>query len=192
MLQIGNTLISLDIIENYFCCDLDKCHGQCCVEGDAGAPVTPEEVAMIENEWLKCSHFMSPLAIEEIKKKGVSYIDEEGDLVTTIINGKDCVFTHHENGCCFCALEKNHRVGKSEFIKPVSCALYPIRITEYPTFTALNLHKWDICKPAFIKGKQENIRVYEFLKDILIKIFGKQWFEELDFAAKLYLEEKEL
>ena len=190
MLQIQNALVSLDVIEKYFCCDLDVCHGACCIEGDAGAPVTIDEVATIEEEWHKAAPFMQTKCIEKVEKEGVAYVDQEGDLVTTIIDGKDCAFTHHCGDMCLCALEKVYRERKSTFCKPISCALYPVRITEYPTFTAVNLHMWNICKCAFQKGEKEKIRVYEFLKEPLIRRFGQEWYEELDLTARIYLEEQ--
>lgn len=191
MIQIGDTIVSLDVIEKFFCCDLDVCHGQCCVEGDAGAPVTPEEVEVLRHHWHNAKCYMDIKAINEININDVAYTDTDGDLVTTIINGRDCAFTCYENGCCLCSLEKAHYDKGLANIKPVSCSLYPIRLTEYPTFTAINLHIWDVCKSAFIKGKKENIRVFEFLKNPLIKRFGSEWYDELQLTAEIYLQEKD-
>ena len=191
MLQIQNTLVSLDVIEKFFCCNLDKCKGQCCIEGDAGAPITHDEETQIREHWPKASAFMNQKAIDKIESTDISYVDSEGDLVTTIIDNRDCVFTCHEGDLCLCALEKAYRKNMSPFIKPISCALYPIRLTEYPTFTAVNLHKWDICKDAYDYGKHKGIRVYQFLKEPLIRKFGKEWYDELELMAGLYLQEKE-
>lgn len=190
MIQIQNTIVSLDVIEEFFCCDLDKCKGMCCVEGDAGAPLTDSEADTITKEYHKASKYMSAVALDIIKNQGVSYIDSEGDRVTSIIGNSDCVFTCHDNGICLCALEKAYRNGEMGFVKPSSCSLYPIRLTEYPTFTAVNLHRWDVCADAFRAGKEKGIRVYEFLKQPLIQRFGKDWWEELNFTAGIYLEEK--
>ena len=191
MLQIGeNTLVSLDIAEKFFCCDLAICKGQCCVEGDAGAPITDEERQEIENEWQKAESFMTKEGINEVRKRGVSYIDEEGDLVTTIVNGRDCAFTCHAvDGLCLCSLEKANREGLSNFIKPISCSLYPLRITQYTDFVAVNYHKWKICEPAVKLGEKLGIRLYEFLKEPLIRRFGKEWYDELEMTCKIYLEE---
>lgn len=191
MLQIGeNTLVTLDIVERFFCCDLDKCLGACCIEGDAGAPVTEEEVREIEAAVPEIEADMLPRAIEEVKNAGVAYVDEEGDLVTTILDGKNCAFTcYAPGGVCLCALEKAQREGRIAFRKPVSCALYPLRIKEYPTFTAVNYHRWDICRDAEVLGKKLGIRLYQFLKEPLIRRFGKEWYDELCQACEAYLAE---
>lgn len=190
MLQIGNTIVSLDLIETFFCCDLDKCKGQCCVEGDAGAPLSKEEEKTLRNTWKSVREYMSEEAISEVEKNSVAYIDSEGDLVTTILNGKDCAFTCYNNGICLCSLEKAYRENKIDNIKPISCSLYPVRLTEYPTFIAVNYHKWDVCEPALEKGKEKGLRLYEFLKEPLIRRFGQEWYDELALTAQVYLEEK--
>ncbi|MDE6628708.1 MAG: DUF3109 family protein [Muribaculaceae bacterium] len=191
MLQIGeNTLVTLDIVERFFCCDLDKCLGACCIEGDAGAPVTEEEVREIEAAVPAIEADMLPRAIEEVRNAGVAYVDEEGDLVTTILDGKNCAFTcYAPGGVCLCALEKAQREGRIAFRKPVSCALYPLRIKEYPTFTAVNYHRWDICRDAEALGKKLGIRLYQFLKEPLTRRFGKEWYDELCQACEAYLAE---
>ena len=191
MLQIGeNTLVTLDIVERFFCCDLDKCLGACCIEGDAGAPVTEEEVREIEAAVPAIEADILPRAIEEVRNAGVAYVDEEGDLVTTILDGKNCAFTcYAPGGVCLCALEKAQREGRIAFRKPVSCALYPLRIKEYPTFTAVNYHRWDICRDAEALGKKLGIRLYQFLKEPLIRRFGKEWYDELCQACEAYLAE---
>lgn len=190
MIQIKDTLVSLDVIDNFFCCDLEKCHGKCCIEGDAGAPITDRESKIIEKEWRHSIPFLNKKNIDLINKNGVAYYDEEGDLVTTIINKEDCVFSCKNDGICFCALEKAYNAGLSSFRKPSSCALYPIRITKYASFTAVNLHKWNICKEAFVNGKNLDIRVYEFLKGPLTDYFGQEWYDELELTAQIYLEQK--
>lgn len=190
MLQIKDTLVSLDLAERFFCCDLDACLGRCCIEGDAGAPITPEEKTQIEKALPVIRPDMSPRAVREVDENGVSYIDEEGDLVTTIIDGRDCAFTcYAKNGLCLCALEKAYREGKSDFMKPSSCHLYPLRLTEYPTFTAVNYHRWKICRPAEKLGRKLGIRLYQFLKEPLIKRFGQEWYDELCLACEEYLRE---
>lgn len=190
MFQIQDTLVSLDLAERFFCCDLDKCLGACCIEGDAGAPVTPAEVAEIEKILPQVEAEMLPRAIEEVKANGVAYTDEEGDLVTTILDGRNCAFTcYAPGGVCLCALEKLYREGRTSFRKPSSCALYPLRLTEYPTFTAVNYHRWNICRDAEILGKKKGIRLYQFLKEPLTERFGKEWYDELVAACELYLEE---
>lgn len=190
MLEIGNTLVSLDIIEKFFLCDLDKCLGECCIEGDAGAPISEEEAKKLEELLPTVWDDLLPSAQQRIKEAGTSYVDEEGDLVTQIVDGKNCVFTTYgNNGMCLCAIEKAFREGKTDFYKPISCHLYPVRLTEYPTFTAVNIHSWKICKCAEVLGRAKNVRVYQFLKGPLIRKFGEQWYDELVQACEAYLEE---
>lgn len=191
MLQIQDTLVSLDLAEQFFQCDLDSCLGECCIEGDAGAPVTVEEMKRIDEILPVVWDDLTPAAQRKIKEEGTSYIDEEGDLVTQIVDGKNCVFTcYGPGGMTFCALEKAAREGKTEgFIKPISCALYPVRLTEYPTFTAVNYHKWKICKCAEILGRKNGMRLYKFLEEPLTRRFGAEWYTELKEACEAYLAE---
>lgn len=187
MLQIQDTLVSLDLLERYFFCDLDKCLGECCIEGDAGAPVTEEEKAEIEKILPVIADDLTPAARRVIEESGVAYIDEEGDLVTSLVDGGQCVFACFEpGGMCHCAIEKAWRAGKIDFMKPVSCHLYPVRITEYPSFTAVNLHRWRICKCAEILGRAKGVRAYEFLKGPLTRRFGSEWYDELEGTAREY------
>ncbi|MDE6012557.1 MAG: DUF3109 family protein [Prevotella sp.] len=191
ILQIGEILISSDILTAEFCCDLDVCKGTCCVEGDAGAPITLDEVMLIEEQVNEVWDELSASAQAIIDKQGVAYTDQEGDLVTSIVNGKDCVFTCYENGLCLCALERAARKkvsGTSPFIKPISCALYPIREKTFSDGTvALNYHQWDVCRCAREKGKSLHLPVYQFLKEPLIRRFGEDWYKELcDVADDLH------
>lgn len=188
MLQIQDTLVSLDVAERFFCCDLDACHGACCIEGDAGAPITDDEKLKIQEVLPEVWDELLPRAREEVEKNGVAYIDEEGDLVTTILDGKNCAFTcYAPGGVCLCALERAYRGGRTKWKKPASCSLYPLRITEYPTFTAVNYHRWKICRPAERLGREKGIRVYQFLRDPLIERFGQEWYDELKLACETYL-----
>lgn len=193
MFQIQDTLVSLDLAERFFCCDLDKCHGQCCIDGDAGAPITERERDIINRLTPTLLNDLLPRAREVIETEGTSYIDEEGDLVTQIIDGQNCVFTCYGlGGVCLCAIEKACARGVTEgFRKPSSCALYPVRLTEYPTFTAVNYHRWKICRPAEALGRKLGIRLYRFLEDPLTERFGKEWYDELVLACETYLAEKE-
>lgn len=180
IIQVGNVLVSPDIFTEKFCCDLDKCKGQCCVEGDAGAPVTLDEIGGIEDSLDTVWTDMSASAQAIVDKQGVAYVDQEGDLVTSIVNGKDCVFTCYENGCCLCALERAYRSKKTDFVKPISCALYPIRVKAFNNDTfGINYNRWDVCKDAVIKGKELNLPVYKFLEGPLTRRFGVEWYKEL-------------
>lgn len=180
ILDIDNILVSSDIITEHFCCDLNACKGICCVEGDAGAPVTLEEIAGIEDSLDSVWSDMTAQAQATVDKQGVAYTDCDGELVTSIVNGKDCVFTCYENGCCLCALERAYRFGKTKFIKPISCALYPIREKRFANGTvALNYHRWNVCEEAVKKGKELKLPVYRFLEAPLIRRFGKDWYNTL-------------
>lgn len=192
MLQIQNTIVTLDLAEEFFCCDLEKCLGACCIEGDAGAPVTIEEVAKIEEALPVVEPEMLPRAVEEVRQNGVAYVDQEGDLVTTILDGRNCAFTcYAPGGICLCALEKAFREGKTGFKKPASCSLYPLRLTTYPTFTAVNYHRWKICRDAVANGRKKGIRLYQFLRGPLTERFGQEWYDELAQASELYLSQKD-
>ena len=195
IIQVGNVLVSPDIITEKFCCDLDKCHGICCVEGDAGAPISMDEIAETETALDVVWSDLKASAQAVIDRQGVAYVDEEGDLVTSIVGGKDCVFTCYEGDCCLCALEKAYRGGKTQFKKPISCALYPIRAKEFSGgLVGINYHKWRICRDAVVKGEALNLPVYKFLKAPLIERFGEDWYKELCQAAEeieALLDEKE-
>lgn len=187
MLQIGDTLISLDLLERYFFCDLDRCLGQCCIDGDAGAPITEAERAEIERILPEIIDDLTPAARREIEENGVAYTDAEGDLVTQLIDGGQCVFaTFGPGGMCQCAIEKACREGRIGFLKPASCHLYPVRLKQYPTFTAVNLHRWSICKCAETLGRAKGVRAYQFLREPLVRRFGQQWYDELDLTATEY------
>ncbi len=192
MLQIQNTIVTLDLAEEFFCCDLEKCLGACCIEGDAGAPVTIDEMEKIEEVLPVVEPEMLPRAVEEVRQNGVAYVDQEGDLVTTILDGRNCAFTcYAPGGICLCALEKAFREGKTSFKKPASCSLYPLRLTTYPTFTAVNYHRWKICRDAVANGRKKGIRLYQFLRGPLTERFGKEWYDELAQACELYLSQKD-
>lgn len=190
IIQVGDVLVSPDIITEKFCCDLDKCKGECCVEGDAGAPLTMDEIAGIEDALDIVWNDMSASAQAVVDKQGVAYNDRDGDLVTSIVNGKDCVFTCYENGCCLCALERAYRSGKTKFIKPISCALYPIREKRFAGgLVGLNYNRWDVCRPAVEKGRELELPVYKFLEGPLVRRFGKEWYQELCETAEMLLNE---
>lgn len=192
MLQIGTVLASLDIVQRFFCCNLDKCLGECCIEGDAGAPITTEEYDKLKEILPIVWDDLLPAAQAVVEQQGVGYVDSEGDLVTSIVDGRNCVFTcYGPNGLCQCAIEKAFREGKTDFQKPVSCHLYPARVTDYPTFSAINYHRWKICKAAETLGRQKGIRLYQFLEAPLTRRFGKDWYDEFKTACEAYIEQFE-
>lgn len=188
MLEIGDTVISFDLFEQQFCCDLGICKGQCCVEGDAGAPLEIDELAQLEEALPIIWNDLSEAARRVIDMQGVAYTDVEGDLVTSIVNQRECVFSFIDSadGTCKCAIEKAYREGKSSFYKPVSCHLYPVRIKKFKDFTAVSYHHWDVCSCAEKKGHILQLPVYKFLKTPLIRRFGEIWYKELEEAAQAY------
>lgn len=187
MFQIGDTIVASDIIEENFLCDLSACKGECCVEGDSGAPLEEDEVKKIEDLLPEVWNDLSPSAQAIIKEQGVAYRDGDGDMVTSIVNGKDCVFTYYdEKGVCKCAIEKAYREGRTDFYKPISCHLYPIRLQKYKDFTAVNYHRWRVCKAAVLLGNKEGLKIYQFLKEPLVRRFGEEWYKELTLVAEEY------
>lgn len=192
MIQIDDAIVALDIIEENFLCDLSACMGECCVEGESGAPLEKEEVAVLEEILPLVWDDLSPEAQKVIQKTGVAYKDTDGEMVTSIVNGKDCVFTYYdEKGICKCAIEKAHKEGKTDFYKPISCHLYPIRLQKYRDFTAVNYHRWSVCKAAIALGNKEGLKIYQFLKTPLIRKFGEAWYNELCIAVDEYKKMKE-
>ena len=173
--------MSLDVLEKEFCCDLDTCRGCCCIEGDAGCPVTDEELQEIERLMPLLLPEMTKEAREVVAKQGISYLDPSGERVTSIVNDKDCIFarTNHQ-GWTYCLIEKfNHQ----SFTKPISCHLYPIRLTKVGDLTGLEYHRWDICHCARQLGKKQHIKLYQFLREPLIRRFGQEWYDELCLTA---------
>ncbi|MBD5220380.1 MAG: DUF3109 family protein [Bacteroidales bacterium] len=188
MLQIQDTLVTLDLVERFFCCDLEACKGQCCLDGDAGAPLEEGEADEIRRILPEIWNDLLPAAKAEIEANGVSYIDEEGDEVTSLVEGCNCVFaTIGADGKWLCAIEKAYREGRVDFYKPVSCHLYPVRLKKYDSFTAVNYHRWKICKGAEILGRSKGIRVYQFLEGPLRRRFGDEWYDELRTTCEEYL-----
>ncbi len=192
MFQINDTIVASDVIEESFICDLSVCKGECCVEGDSGAPLENEEVKIIEDLLPQVWDDLSPEAQSIIKQQGVAYKDDDGEMVTSIVNGKDCVFTYYdEQSVCKCAIEKAYREGRVDFYKPISCHLYPIRLQKYKSFTAVNYHRWRICKAAVLLGKKEGLKIYQFLKEPLVRRFGEDWYNELALVAEEYNKSKQ-
>ena len=190
ILQVGDVLISSDLLTEHFCCDLENCKGICCVEGDAGAPVTLDEIGEIEGCLDIVWPEMSASAQAVVDKQGVAYTDREGDLVTSIVGGKDCVFTCHEDGCCLCTLEKAYRAGKTSFCKPISCSLYPIREKRFNGgLVGLNYNRWEVCRDAVKKGRELQLPLYQFLREPLTRRFGQAWYDELCEVAEALTKE---
>ena len=191
IIDIDGILVSSDLLTECFCCDLDACKGICCVEGDAGAPVTTDEVMAIEDSLDTVWEDLSASAQAVIDRQGVAYSDPDGDLVTSIVGGKDCVFTCYDNGCCLCALERAYRNGKAKFCKPISCALYPIREKRFSSgLVGLNYNRWEVCRDAVKKGREIDLPVYKFLRGPLVQRFGEEWYKELEEVAEAFCGKK--
>ncbi len=185
MLEIGKTIVSFDVIEEHFLCDLFKCKGACCVEGDSGAPLTAEEVLKLEEIYPIVEPYMTQEGKAVIAHQGTSMVDEDGDTVTPLVNNRECAYTFTDDkGIVKCGIEKAFLEGKIDFRKPVSCHLFPVRITEYKRFDAVNYQELKICKPGRECGRGQKLPLYQFLKEPLIRKYGKDWYEQLAFAAK--------
>lgn len=180
MIMIGNEVLSDDIKEQLFVCDLEKCKGACCVEGDLGAPLEAEELPIMLEIQEKVKPFLSKEGITVIEKEGAYILDEEGDYSTPTIGGRECAYVVYDNkGTLKCGIEQAYFAGAISYRKPISCHLYPIRITKYDHYNALNYDRWDICSAACVLGSTLGVPVYKFLKEALIRKFGEAWYAEL-------------
>ncbi|MBF1096865.1 MAG: DUF3109 family protein [Riemerella sp.] len=185
MIQIDDKLISEDLFSEEFVCNLAKCKGICCVEGDAGAPLDEDETKILDEIYPKIKSYLRPEGIEAIEEQGTYTLDFEGDLVTPLVNNAECAYViFDEKGYTKCAIEKAYEDGVIDWQKPISCHLYPIRITEYSNFSAINYHEWDICSDACTLGKELGVKVYQFLKKPLIRKYGEEFYQTLSEAAE--------
>ena len=192
LLEIQDKVVSIDLFEKKFVCDLTACKGACCIEGDAGAPLTFEEVSIMEDDLEKIKPFMRPEGIAAVEETGVFYMDWDNEPVSTLVNEKECAFvTFDDKGTALCAIEQAHKAGKTEFKKPISCHLYPIRVKKYNEFTALNYNEWNICKSACACGDKLDVKVYKFLKEPIVRAFGEEFFTELETVDKEIEKQKE-
>jgi len=191
MLAIGNALVSEDVIEKQFVCDLNACKGACCVKGDYGAPLEEDELPMLDAIYEKVKPYLTADGIKAIEKQGKYLLYEKKEWVTPLAKGKECAYTIFDNGTAKCGIEKAYYEGKISWKKPVSCHLYPIRITKHKSgVDAINYDRWNICNPACKLGKSLQVPVYKFLKDSLIRKYGEDWYKELEFAAEQFAEVK--
>ena len=185
MIQIDDKLISEDLFSEEFVCNLAKCKGICCVEGDAGAPLDEDETRILDEIYPKIKPYLRPEGIQAIEEQGTYTLDVEGDLVTPLVNNAECAYViFDEKGYTKCAIEKAYEDGVIDWQKPISCHLYPIRITEYSNFSAINYHEWDICSDACTLGKELGVKVYQFLKKPLIRKYGEEFYQTLSEAAE--------
>src|SRR5690606_26572003 len=191
MFQIGKTIVSEDLIEKDFVCNLSACKGECCIAGEAGAPLEKEETAVLNAVFEKVKPFLRPEGIEAIEKQGTFITTENDEYETPLVNGGECAYvTFNEKGIAGCGIEDAYHAGKIDFHKPVSCHLYPVRVQQYSQFAAVNYHKWPICDDACALGKELQVPVYKFVKNALIRKFGENWYAELEKTAQEYQESK--
>jgi hypothetical protein len=184
MISIGKTLVSDDVLEEHFVCDLAKCKGECCIAGDYGAPLDPTELAEIDKYYPIIKPLMQKKGVESVEKLGKYGKDDEGEWVTPLIDGHaECAYTIFEDGIAKCAFEKAYYDGLIPWKKPISCHLYPVRIRKLKNYEAVNYDRWEICAPACKLGKSLKVPVYKFLRESLIRKYGEEWFKELEIAA---------
>jgi hypothetical protein len=183
MFQLGKTIVSEEILERDFVCNLSACKGNCCIDGDAGAPLSAEETKIMEEIYPKVKPYLRPEGIAAIEAQGTWVKGEDGDFETTLIEGKDCAYVIFDGATALCGIEQAYNEGIVDWKKPVSCHLYPIRVKDFSEFTAVNYDKWDICDDACTLGKELQVPVYKFVKDALVGRFGEDWFLELEKVA---------
>jgi len=180
MIVFENTIISDDIVTEKFVCDLSQCKGACCIQGDTGAPLLEEELSVLDDIFEDIKAYLTEESITTIEQQGKYFIDVQGEYVTALIDGKQCAYVvTDDNGIAHCAIEKAFNDGVINFRKPISCYLYPIRVTKYNDYDAINYHQWDICKEARCLGKKLDVSVLHFLKEPIIQRFGKEMYEVL-------------
>lgn len=190
MIQIGKALISEEIIEKEFVCNLSACKGACCVDGDAGAPLEESELQILTDIYPKVKPFLRKEGIQAIEEQGL-FTTSDGEYETTLIDGKDCAYViFDDNETALCGIEEAYNQGEVDWKKPISCHLYPIRVRDYTEFSAVNYHKWEICDDACSLGKELQVPVYKFVKQALVRKFGEDWYAELEKTATEYLKFK--
>lgn len=189
MFQIGKTLISEEILEAAFVCDLKACKGACCVEGTSGAPLQNEELEILEEIYPEVKPFLRPEGIRAIEAQGTYVKGSDGEWETPLVNQRECAYVVFDKGVAQCGLEKAQKAGATTWKKPVSCHLYPVRVREYTKITAVNYHQWHICDPACNLGGSLEIPIYKFVREALIRKFGKAWYEELEEVGRQHLKQ---
>tara|TARA_Y100000385_G_scaffold2070_1_gene2204 strand:+ start:54 stop:632 length:579 start_codon:yes stop_codon:yes gene_type:complete len=191
MVEIEDKIISDELFEKKFVCDLQKCKGGCCVEGDSGAPLRSKEIKEIAKNLSIIKSEMSTKGINAIKNNDFHYLDSDGDKVTKLVDGKECVFVvFDKNNIAKCSIESAYRKNKINFNKPISCHLYPVRIKKYDSFTAVNVDSWHVCKPACECGTELNVPVFKFLKDAIVRSWGLDFFKHLDSVYNEFFNKK--
>ena len=191
MIEIDDKIVSADILRECFACDLGKCKGICCVEGDAGAPLELEEVDELEENYQAYAPYMTEQGRREVERQGFMVVDSDGDYTTPLVNNAECAYAFEENGITFCAIERAYRAGKSSFLKPISCHLYPIRVMKFSNGTyGLNYHRWGVCHDAVECGRKIGLPIYKALKEPIIRRFGEEFYHALECAEELIKEQE--
>lgn len=190
MLQIDDTIVSLALIEKEFSCDLKECKGSCCRYGDTGAPLTPEEAATLERIRPALRAYLRPEGIRAIENQGTSIRDIEGEDVTPLINNEECAYTVMDGEIFRCGIEMAFNAGAVDFRKPLSCHLFPVRMKQYRDFRAVNYEEWSICRPGVVAGTEKGIKLFAFLKEPLVRAFGEEWYDKLQWSANEYAKNK--
>lgn len=190
MIVHGKVILSEDIKDKDFVCNIAKCKGICCIEGDSGAPLEDDEIPVIEAAFDKVKPYLRPEGVMAIEEQGTWVVDSDNDVVTPLVNGKECAYViFDDNGITKCGIEKAWEDGAVDFRKPISCHLYPIRAKKYDEFEALNYDRWDICSDACTLGQELKVPVYKFAKDALVRKFGEEWYKELEVIIAKKIEE---
>ena len=191
MIEIDDKIVSADILRECFTCDLGKCKGICCVEGDAGAPLELEEVDELEENYQAYAPYMTEQGRREVERQGFMVVDSDGDYTTPLVNNAECAYAFEENGITFCAIERAYREGKCSFLKPISCHLYPIRVMKFSNGTyGLNYHRWGVCHDAVECGRKIGLPIYKALKEPIIRRFGEEFYHALECAEELIKEQE--
>ncbi len=191
MIEIDDKIVSMDLLTEHFLCDITKCKGICCVEGNAGAPLDMEEVDLLEQEWANYKPYMTKAGIKAVEQQGFLVIDSDGDYTTTLVNDSECAYSYSKDGVTLCAIEKAWAEGKTSFRKPISCHLYPIRVLKFKSGGAgLNYHRWSVCRSACENGCKLQVPVYKSLRDAIIRAFGEEFYNAMDSAAEMLKQAK--
>ena len=192
MIDIDGKIVSTDLLTEYFACDIAKCKGMCCVEGNAGAPLEMDEVDTLEEEFGAYRPYMTPEGIEAVERQGFMVVDTDGEYTTPLVDDAECAYSYRENGITLCAIEKAYLNGECSFRKPISCHLYPIRLVNFSNGTVgLNYHRWNVCRTACTNGCRLGIPVYKSLREPIIRRFGEEFYKALEAAEELIKKQDE-
>ena len=188
MFQLGKTIVSEEVLEKEFTCNLSACKGACCVEGNAGAPLDDDETKTLADIYDDVMPFLRPEGVQAIQAQGTFVKGGDGEWETPLVNGAECAYVvYTENGTAKCGIEKAYEAGAVTWKKPISCHLYPVRVHAYTKIIAVNYHKWEICDPACTLGEALKMPLYKFVREALVRKFGEAWYRELEAVAREHL-----